>query len=49
MPRVLHSVNELITESRTLPSADKKHSAKSRALGKDPNSDSDICNAQVSI
>jgi hypothetical protein len=57
MPRVLRSVNELVTESRTLPSAalgkgffnecgtrqrilcrvpDKKHSAKSRALGKGP-------------
>jgi hypothetical protein len=52
VPSVLHSVNELVTESRTLPSAalgksllcrvsNKKHSAKTPALDKGPDSGSD--------
>jgi hypothetical protein len=52
VPSVLHSVNQLVTESRTSPSAalsktffcrvpDKRHSAKCPALGKVPDSGSD--------
>jgi hypothetical protein len=47
VPRALLSVNAVVTESRTLPSAalgkyvpDKKHSTKRRALDKEPDSGS---------
>jgi hypothetical protein len=47
VPSVLHSVNEIVTECGTLPSAalvpDKKHSAKGLTLGKGPDSGSGVC------
>jgi hypothetical protein len=47
VPSVPHSVNQLVTESRTLPNAalgkDFLPSAREKALGKGPDSGSDAC------